>query len=108
LVHRRGIAGDERVPPVEVVPVRQPAIGTGWRQPDDPIDVSGRKPDAILHLGCPIGIVVAAAGLTIEKAATDIGKIGTRGIIGIFQLDQAAAPAAVAEALPFGIRHLPQ
>jgi hypothetical protein len=52
-----------------------------------------------------VGIVLAAAGVAVEQAAADIGELGDGGVVGVFELDQAAAPAPVAEAFPLGIRH---
>src|SRR6516165_11165841 len=96
------------MPPVEIVAVRKAAVCAGGRKPDDPIDVPGGQPDAVLHLRRTILIAAATASIAVEQPATHIGKIRARGIIGALELDQAAAPAAVAEAFPLGICHFPQ
>src|ERR1700692_4373547 len=56
----------------------------------------------------PVGVVSAAAGLAVEQAAAHLGKIGPRAVVGVLELDQAALPASVADALPFGFRHFLQ
>src|SRR4029077_2676912 len=83
-------------------------ICAGWRQPDDAVDVARGEPNAILDPGAAVGIVAASAGVAVQEPAAHIGEIGPGGIIGILQLNQAAAATAVAEAFPFGFRHLPQ
>ena len=40
LVHGLGVAGDQRVPPVEVVAVGHQPVAAGRRQPDDSVDVT--------------------------------------------------------------------
>jgi len=91
-----------------VVPVGDAPVGAGRRQPNDSVDVPGRQPHAVLHLGGPVRVVPAAAGFAIEQPAAYVREIGARGIVGVLELHQAAAPAAVAEALPLGIRHFRQ
>ena len=92
------IAGDEWMPPVEIVAVRKAAVCAGGRKPDDPIDVPGGQPDAVLHLRRTVVVAAATASVAVEQPATHIGKIGARGVVRILELDQAAAPAAVAQA----------
>src|SRR5262249_18817342 len=66
-VHRVGVSGNERVPPIKVMPVGQQAVGAGRRQPDDPIDVARSQAHAVVHLLGPVRIVLAAAGVTVEE-----------------------------------------
>src|SRR5690606_41830180 len=61
--------------------------------------------DAIRHELRACRIRPAPAALRIEQAARDIGVMDLAGI-GVLELVQAAAPAAVAERLPFLVRHL--
>ena len=96
------------MPPVQIAPFGEQTIGTGRRQPDDAPDVARGEPDAVLHLRGTIGIVATAAACPIEQPAADIREIGPARIVGILELDQAAAAAAVAQALPFRIRHFCQ
>src|ERR1700730_18197184 len=102
------VAGNERMPPKESLAFRQPAVGTARWQPDDPGDISRGQPDTILHPAGPMGIIAAAASFAIEQPAAHIGEIGSRGILLILKLDQAAAAAPVTEAFPLGITHFPQ
>src|SRR5262249_44456760 len=62
----------------------------------------------VLNLGGSVGIIPATAAAGVEQPAADVGKIGPRGVVGVLQLNQAASPTAVAQAFPFGIRHLCQ
>src|SRR5262249_41160751 len=102
------IAGDQWMPPVEIVTICEAAVGAGGRKPDDSIDVPGGQPDAVLHLRRTVLVAAAAASFAVEQPATHIGKIRARGVIRILELGQAAAPAAVAQAFPLGICHFPQ
>src|ERR1700724_1307508 len=61
-----------------------------------------------MHFRSPVGVVSAAAGLAVEQAAAHLGEIGPRAVVGVLELDQAALPAPVTDALPFGFRHLLQ
>ena len=59
---RLGIAGDEGMPPVEVVPLAQQPIGAGLGQPGEAAHGIGRQAHAIGHLGLAVRVVAAAAG----------------------------------------------
>src|SRR5207253_1628899 len=52
-LHGSRIAGDERVPPLEVLAFTYQPIGTGRRQPRDPADLRWRQPHAVGHLLLP-------------------------------------------------------
>src|SRR5262249_10479543 len=108
LVHRFRIAGNQRMPPVKIAPFGEQAIRAGRRQPDNAPDIARGEPDAVLHLRGTIGIIATAAACPIEQPAANTREIGPAWIVGILELDQAAAAAAVAEALPFRIRHFRQ
>src|SRR5215470_3061465 len=41
-MHRVGVARDQRMPPIEIMSIGHQAIATGWRQPDNSVDVAGR------------------------------------------------------------------
>jgi len=104
-VHGLGIARDKRVPPGEILALRHQPIAAGRRQPFEPPHVARGEPHAILHLRLAMGIVAAAAFLAIEQLAADAGEDRCVGVF-VDQLVQAAAAAAVAQALPLGARHL--
>src|SRR5262249_34692473 len=104
-VDRLRIAGNERVPPVEITPGGDELVGAGRRQPGDGADILRRQAHAILDLGAAIFIVPAPAGGAVQEAAAHVGEIDIAGVL-VLELTQAAAAAAVAEALPFGIRHI--
>ena len=104
LMHGLRIAGDERMPPIEVAALGHEPIGAGGRQPAPVAGVLGRDALAIVHAARAMGIVGAAAGLAIEEPAGDVGIIDAGGVF-VLELDQTAARAAVAQALPFGAGH---
>src|SRR5690348_1970741 len=106
-VHTVGIAGEQRMPPVEVAALREEAIGAGRRQPTKLADVFRLQADAVVDLVRAALIVAAAAALAVEQTATDIGEVDSAALL-LFKLDEAAASAAVAQALPFGLGHLDQ
>ena len=64
-----------------------------------------RERDAVLHLGGAIGIVGAAAGLPVQQLAADVGVIGAVATL-LLELVQAAAAAAIAQALPLRGGHV--
>src|SRR5579864_8661587 len=102
-----GIAGHQRVPPVQVLALGEQHIGAGRRQPGDGFEVFGREPHAVVDLFQPMPVVAAAAGLAVEQPAAHAGVIGAVGRL-FLELVEAAFAAAVAEAFPFGIRHFLQ
>ena len=57
--------------------------------------------NAVAHPAPPVGIIGTAAACGVKKLAGDVGEVNLAGIF-VFKLDQAAAPASVAKALPFG------
>ena len=67
--------------------------------------VARGEPHAVLHARLAVGIVGAAAGLSVQQPAAHVGEHGLVGVL-VDQLVQAAAAAAVAQALPFRLRHL--
>src|SRR4029079_19545745 len=104
-VHGVRIARHQRMPPVEVAPLRQEPVGAGRRQPGNLPDIARRELDAVRDLLTPARIIAAAAGLRVEQPAADVGEHGVAGV-DVLELVEAAAPAAVAQALPLGARHL--
>ena len=98
-VHRCRIARDEWVPPVEVVALGQETVGAGVGQPREAAHGLGRQAHAIGNLGLAVRVVAAAAGLVVKEGAAHIG-VHHLGRILVLELDKAAAPAAVAQALP--------
>lgn len=79
--------------------VRAEAIGAGTRQPGDLLDIAGGEPDAFGDIGAAMLVVAAEAGLTIEQATGNIGRIEIAGVL-ILDLVQAAFAAAVAQRFP--------
>jgi hypothetical protein len=106
-VDRRGIAGDQRMPPGQTAPLREAAIGAARRQPVDTVQCLRRQADAIRHPLAAVYVVGAAAALQIQQPAGDIGESERTGLV-IAQLVQAAAAAPVAQRLPFLGRHFRQ
>src|SRR5689334_12024255 len=93
------------MPPIEVASFGDELVAAARRQPVEGADVFRREANAIGHLLRPIRVVLAGAGTRIEQLAADMGEIDLAGIF-LFELFQAAAPAAVTQALPFGVGHL--
>ncbi len=82
-------------------------IGAGDRQPAQRADDVRRQPDTIGHPTVAFVVVATAAGLRVEQPAADVGEVDIAGVF-VLELDEAAAGAAVAQALPFVPVHLVQ
>ena len=63
--------------------------------------------DAVDHAGLSPGIIGASTVATVEQSASDIGRIDQPRLL-VFQLVQAAAPAAVAQSFPLSAVELGQ
>ena len=55
--------------------------------------------DAIGDVALAVGVIGALARAAVEQFARDVGRIELAGLV-IFELVQAAAPAAVAQRFP--------
>src|ERR1700722_17395640 len=106
-VHGLGIARHQRVPPIEILALFDKPIGAARRQPAELRDILRREPLAVVDQGLPVRIVAAAAGLAVEQAAADIRVVVLAGLL-VLELVEAAAPAAVAQALPLDAGHFRQ
>ena len=106
-MHGVRVARHQRMPPVEVAPLRDEAIAAARRQPGQGADVLRRQPHAVRNLVRAVRIVLARAQPGIEQPAGDVGEIDLAGVL-ILELFQAAPRAAVAQRLPFGAGHLLQ
>src|SRR4051795_8439832 len=93
------------MPPIEVAPFRDELVAAARRQPVQGADIGGGQANTVRNLVGTIRVVLAAAGRTIEQLAADMGEIDVAGAL-FLELVQAAAAAAVAQAFPFGPRHL--
>src|SRR3954453_7159386 len=93
------------MPPIEVTAFRDELVAAARRQPIQGADIGRSQADAVRNLVGTIRIVLAAAGHPIEQLAADMGEVDVAGAL-FLELVQAAAAAAVAQALPFGPRHL--
>ena len=87
------------MPPIEIPAFCQEAVGAGRRKPGERPDRLRREADAVRHLRLPVLVVAAAAAGPVEQRAADIG-VGDLARILVLELDEAAAGAAVAKALP--------
>src|SRR3569623_616736 len=56
-----GIAGYQRMPPVQIAPFGDELVGAAWRQPVQGPRVARRQPYAIRHLGGAVGVVVTGS-----------------------------------------------
>jgi len=93
-------SGNEWMPPGEMSAFRDKPVGAGWRKPAQRADLGWREPDAITHLPQAPRIVLAPAAERVEKLARNVGKVHGSARL-VLELHEAAAAAAVAEALPF-------
>jgi len=103
-VHGLGRARHERVPPSEPAPFGEAAIGAGVRQPAIIGGALRRELEAIAHALHAVGIVGAAAGVAIEQPAGDVG-VKDFSIVYVFELQQTATRAAVAQRFPLRASH---
>src|SRR5947209_297563 len=71
LVHGLVAAGNQRMPPIEVAPLVDQAVGAGGGQPRQVADHVGGQRHAILDQRLAQGVVAAAAGRRVELAAGD-------------------------------------
>lgn len=106
-MHALRIAADERVPGGEAAPLVQAAIGAGGGHPGEVLHLMRGELDAVGHELFPLGVVGAAAALRIKQLAGDVGGEHLSGLL-VLEAHQTAAPAAVAEAFPLLLGHLPQ
>ena len=74
LMHRVGVARDQRMPPIEVASLGHQAVAAARRQPVEGADVFRRQPDAIGDLVGAVRIVLAGAQARIEQLAGDMGE----------------------------------
>jgi len=88
------------MPPGKPATLGAQPIGAGPRQPGKRPRQVRRELQAIPDPTAPSRIIAASAGFGVEEPAGDVGKMDGPGVL-ILELDQAAAPAAVAKALPF-------
>ena len=68
-MHRIRIAGDQRVPPIEVTALRDQFVAATRRQPVQLADILRRQPDAIWNLLGAILIVLAGTKAGIQQPA---------------------------------------
>ena len=99
IMHARRVAGDERVPPIEVAPLLHEPVGAGRRQPGEAAHALRRELHAIRHEAAAVLVVLAAAALPVEQLAGDVGPGDLAGV-DVFQLVQTAPPAPIAERFP--------
>lgn len=87
------------MPVVEVSPFGDEAIGAGGRQPLKGPHFARRQANAFRHHLGTMGIITATAALAVEQRAADVRIDDAAGIL-ILELVEAAAGAAIAQALP--------
>ena len=93
------IARYQRMPPIEIAPFANQAVGAGGGQPAQLEHLGRGEADAIVHPLGAVLVVGAAAGFEIEQPAGHIGVRDFAGVL-ILRLDQAAFGAAVAQRFP--------
>lgn len=100
----RRVAGDERVPPVEVAAFIDQPVAAGGRQPGDIRHILLGQLHAVRHEIPAVLIAGAAAAFAVEKLAADRGEIDIAAIP-FLDLVETTEAAAVAEAFPLGDGH---
>lgn len=88
------------MPPGEVSALRDQTVSTSRRQPLEAPHLVWSQSDAIAHLAAAMDIIGTAAGPGVEELASNIGEINVAAIL-VLQLDETAAAASIAQALPF-------
>ena len=74
-----GVPRDQWMPPIKVLALREQHVGAGGWEPGYGFQALRRELYAIVHLLQPVCVVVATAGLAVEKAAADVGIEGAIG-----------------------------
>src|SRR5207237_479823 len=87
--------------------LRDQFVAATRRQPGQGADVLGRQADTIRNLVGTVLVILAGAQAGIEQLAGNMGEVDFPGIL-VLELFQAAARAAVAQALSFGAGHFLQ
>src|SRR6185312_4658519 len=104
LAHARWRARDERMPVEQVFALGDEPVGARHREPGEFANRGRRQSHAVGNPGVAALVIEAAAGLAVEQPAADVGEMNLA--ILVLELDEAAAAAAIAQALPFGEAHL--
>src|SRR5208337_4981761 len=95
-----GRSGNERMPPRQVPALVDKPVRTCFGKPCEAAHAFGRELDAVLNLVLPGAVTGALARPEIEELASKARNGNVAGIL-IFEFDQAALPAAVAQRFPF-------
>ena len=103
-VHAVGITGNQGVPACQAPALGQAAVGAGGGHPFDGADIVGGELDAGGDAFCTIYVICTAAQILIEEMTDDVRRFDVAGVF-VFQLDEAAAGAAVAQAFPLRDAH---
>ena len=103
--HAGRVAGNQRVPVRQILALGLQAVGAGLGHPVELLHQVGVEREAGGHQHRALGVASAARGVAIEQLAGDVGVEDLFGVF-ILKLEQAAAPAAVAQRLPLLARHL--
>jgi len=106
-MHRIRIAGNQRMPPIEITALGDQLVTATGRQPVQGSHVLRREPDTVWNLVGPVRIILAGAQPGIQQSAGNMGEIDLAGIL-VLELLEATPRAAVAQAFPFGVGHLLQ
>src|SRR5690606_13265054 len=80
-MHRLRIAGEKRMPPVEVPALLDEPITAGRRQPAQRLHLLDRQPYAVRHMALAVGIIGASAAVAVEQPAADVGPDDLAGIL---------------------------
>lgn len=101
--HALWIATDEWMPVREAFTGGEQTVGATVRQCAEVVlDGIGREHDTVRHLLFAVRVIPALAGVRVEQAAGNIREVYLAAF-DIFELVQAAAATAIAQAFPFGL-----
>jgi hypothetical protein len=105
LVHAVGRTRNERMPVVQIPSLGDQPIGAGDGEPAQRANRGWGQFDAIGNPPVTLPIIEAPARLGVKQLATDVSEMDLADVF-ILELDEAAAAAAVAQALPLAGAHL--
>ncbi len=106
-MNRVRVAGDQRMPPVQIAPFGNELVAAAWRQPVQGPDILRRQSHAVRHFVRSVRVILTGTQSCIEKRAGDVGEVDLARVL-VLELLQTAPPAAIAQAFPLAVGHFLQ
>lgn len=97
-------AGHQGVPPVQVLPLGEPAVSAGFGKPRNLADILRGQAAAIGDKPLAVLVTGAAAGIEIQEPAGHVGVQNLAGVL-VLKLVETALAAAVTERFPLRAGH---